>query len=166
MIATGSVRSSVRRHPSRVARLLLGSVFVALLLVTAVGLAGYVWPSDDERTSTSLGSIDDLAVGVPVSFWVSDGRVLLEPWPDWDVRGYLVLQPDGTPLAFEARDPLEGCPLVWTAGADRFSDSCHKNDYWLDGRPVEPISAVILRQFAVTIASDGRILVDVGGGPR
>jgi hypothetical protein len=51
MLATHSLRSAVRRHPSSLARLLLGTGLVLLLLVSAVGLSvtapeGYRPPSD------------------------------------------------------------------------------------------------------------------------
>ena len=164
MLATHSPRSAVRRRPSRLARLLLGTGLVLLLLVSAVGLSAYVWPADERPAS--LGTVDDYAVGVPASFWVSGGEVFATAPPEWDFWGYLVRQPDGTPLAFEARDPQEGCSVVWVAADGFFFDPCHLNNYWSDGRAVDPKSAASLRRFALTISADGNIEIDAGGGPR
>lgn len=164
MIATDFPRSPVRRHPSRLALVLFGFSLVLLLLVSVAGLVAYVWP-EGERLA-SLGVVDDYAVGVPVAFWVSEREVFTTAPPDWEFRGYLVRQPDGTPLALEARDPLEGCSVVWVAQDGFFFDPCHLNNYWSDGRAVDPKSAASLRRFALTISADGNIEIDAGGGPR
>lgn len=153
MTATGSTRSSVQRHPSRVARLVLGSVFVALLLVGAVGLAGYVWPAGvtDAGAPVVVGVVDDYEIGSVTGLH------------SFSIRGYLVRLPNGSIRVYDQREPVNGCSAPWHPKERVFRDPCYGFEYDIFGQSLRGSGVqAVMGQYDIDVSSDGEIRIDLG----
>jgi len=132
--------------------LLLGSAFVALLLVSGVGLAAYVWPSDavDPDAPVFVGVVDDYALGS------------VTPLHSLSIGGYLVRLPDGSVRVYDQHEPVNGCSAPWHAKEAVFRDPCRRFEYDIHGQPLPGNSVqAAMNQYEVEVSDDGEIRIDI-----
>ena len=158
-------------------RFMAGSA--ALVGAAALGLAGC---GASAPAATSAATSGNVRTWIPVS---TAGLQEGEPqWVEFDVpvgggaspavptgappstlpasRGgaWLVLQPDGSTVAFMPSCPHQRCSYEWDAAGDRFSCRCHRGYFTIDGTvisgpPPRPLDRFEVRQAGVGVVEIG-----------
>jgi hypothetical protein len=148
--ATVYPRVSSRRPVGRAGIALFASGLFLVIAVFTVAVAAYVWPTGAHPTTeqTLVGHVDDFAPG-SVTHLRSFG-----------IGGHLVRLEGGAFLAFDRREPVNGCSAPWRPREQAFRDPCRSYSYDIEGRP-SPNTAVTasMTRFEARVDADGEICV-------
>ena len=126
----------------------LGGVFAAALAIPVAGFGSApFWgaKSDIKLLSTAVspvlrgsgwtpaGKLEDFAVGEPRLVTLS--REIVDGWVKQEakVACYVVRTGDDAVAAFDHHCTHLGCPLSWSAGAERFLCPCHGGEFDVGG---------------------------------
>lgn len=162
-------------------RWLLGVVLAALVGVTALGLATFVWPSDAARGEYSLGPASDFAAGTVTSYLIAEdawtalppARDYSQPLPTgWVVQPHAIVHvvrlPDGEFRAFSATDGRGSTvawygDLEWFDGRHRgvFAEGRFGSQFTIDGERISGPAPRGLDSYTVQVNASGVLSVDL-----
>lgn len=153
--------------------------FILIAAAFAIGffLGRFASPATTLTTIFRIGRVDDFPLGSvtdielqatfsdpdPAVVGAIDTRSTLEPSSAAvsPVLIFLVHDPEVGFLALYNRDPHLGCRIKWNGAALRFEDPCHGSQYTRTGGYIFGPSPRGLDRFAVVVAEDGSLSVDL-----